>query len=263
MKAAPMPAENVYGHRKRLDWVIAHTAQGDRILEFGCGTGYMLTIPLLMAGYDAVGVDLDRASIEYGQRILAELGLPISALRAQNVASIDGRFQVVVASEVFEHLSDNVLVEALALLRSRIDHGGRLLVTVPNGYGWFEFESFVWNRLGLGWLLHATRIDRLFEILKLRVCGDTGVYLHPSTLSSSGHLQRFTSREIRRRLQDAGFVIHDLTGTVMFAGPVSNMLFSGCGLPMRLNAWLGSRFPNVAVAFMVTCTVARREGHEQ
>ena len=33
------PRENVYGHQQRLHWLRDHLLEGDRIVEFGCGTG--------------------------------------------------------------------------------------------------------------------------------------------------------------------------------------------------------------------------------
>ena len=53
-------------------------------------------------------------------------------------------------SEVLEHLHDDELDALLGEVRSRLAPGGRLLVTVPNGYGWFEMEHFFWWRLGWG-----------------------------------------------------------------------------------------------------------------
>ena len=51
--------ENVYGHLQRLQWLRAYLKPEDRVVEFGCGTGRLITVPLRSWGYDVTGVDLD------------------------------------------------------------------------------------------------------------------------------------------------------------------------------------------------------------
>ena len=73
LRRAPR-TENVYGSRKRLQWVLRHVAPADDMLEVGCGTGYMLCRPLARLGYDVHGIDIDAKSIEHGQALLREAG---------------------------------------------------------------------------------------------------------------------------------------------------------------------------------------------
>ncbi len=47
-----VPRENIYGHRQRLYWLRDHLRTEDRAVEFGCGTGRLITIPLRAWGYD-------------------------------------------------------------------------------------------------------------------------------------------------------------------------------------------------------------------
>lgn len=74
--------ENIYGHGKRLEWTVSHLADSDRVLEMGCRTGHMITLPLLHLASDAVGVETDAASIEYGQPGPSEEGFDSSQPRA-------------------------------------------------------------------------------------------------------------------------------------------------------------------------------------
>ena len=57
-----LPRENIAGHVGRVDWLTQHLRPSDRVLELGCGTGYMITLPLLTEGYDITGIDLDEPS---------------------------------------------------------------------------------------------------------------------------------------------------------------------------------------------------------
>jgi len=41
-----MVPENEYGQAKRLKWIESNTQKQDTIIELGCGTGYMITLPM-------------------------------------------------------------------------------------------------------------------------------------------------------------------------------------------------------------------------
>jgi SAM-dependent methyltransferase len=248
----PLPRENIYGHVKRLNWIRARLRETDRTIEFGCGTGYMLTLPLRSWGYDVRGVDLDEASIARGRVILTEAGQPQDALQAIDLRDVEGRLDALIASEVLEHLSDATLAEALALIHERLRPGGLLLVTVPNGYGWFELEALLWERTVLGRLFRLGPVRGSIYRLRRRLVG--AHYMdaaHPSTVADSPHVRRFTLRSLRETLESAGFAVQDVTGSVMFCGPFTHGLLTGVEPFMRWNACLGSRFPTLAAGFYV------------
>jgi 2-polyprenyl-3-methyl-5-hydroxy-6-metoxy-1,4-benzoquinol methylase len=246
-------SENIYGHLKRLRWIISHLRKDDAIVELGCGTGYMITLPLARLGYRVIGVDLDEPSIAYGRELFRQAGLDPSYLHAGDLADLDVAADVIIASEVLEHVHDDDLGRALRIVRSKLKPGGRLLVTVPNGYGWFEIESPLWFKLGIGKLLEWLQIVRATCVAKRLLFGR---HLHRgpvSTLSTSPHVQRFTYRSIQDLLSRQGFRIEAVTGSVLFAGPFSDLFFTGIRPIMRLNCRLGDRFPRLAAAFFVSC----------
>ncbi len=247
--------ENIYGHVKRLEWIACHLDHDDRVLEIGCGTGYMITLPLVRAGWDAMGVDTDAASIEYGRGLLAAEGFDAERLRTVDAATLPGKFDAIILSEVLEHIPDAGIDALLATVRQLLAPGGKLLVTVPNGYGWYEFEAFLWNRMRLGRLLEILRIQRLAFALKARTASLPFSYDHPSSLDSSPHVQRFTWGSLARRIQAAGFELADRDGTVLFAGPASNLFFTGFAWPTALNRALGTWMPALASSFMLAATL--------
>ena len=244
--------ENVYGHRKRLDWIVRHVEKDDRLVELGCGTGAMITGPLLKLGYDVIGVDRDAKSIEYGRRLLEKAGLDPARLAPVDVSAV-ATPDVVIASEMLEHLTTAELGGVLRLLRELLSPGGRLLVTVPNGYGWFELESALWYRCRLGRLVERARLHTIVREVKRRL-GISPDEPPPSTLADSPHLQRFTAKSIAARLEDAGFDVRERTGTVLLAGPFTNLLFGGVGWFQRLNLALGDLMPDFAAGFLLVCT---------
>ncbi|MBI5248144.1 MAG: class I SAM-dependent methyltransferase [Desulfomonile tiedjei] len=243
---------NIYGHNKRLQILLPLLSPQDIIVEFGCGTGYMITLPLLRLGYDAIGVDMDAPSIEYGRNVLREEGLPEDRLRCIDLRDLDLQPDCIIASEVLEHIPDDELEGVVAMLTSKLNTGGTLLITVPNGYGWFEAESWLWNSMTIGRLLERLRIVNAIIEMKKRI----GIWDHAemfSTLSSSPHVQRFTMSRICLLLERHGLRIEQRTGTVFFCGPFSHLFFSGVRPVTAFNLWLGSLLPDWAAGFIVVC----------
>jgi hypothetical protein len=158
---------------------------------------------------------------------------------------------VVIASEVFEHIQDVALDEVLAQIRTRLGPNGRLLVTVPNGYGWFELESVLWFKFKIGAFLEWFRLTRLISAAKRSIVGAAGESAHPSTIADSPHVQRFTLRGIRQRLESAGFDVLESRGSVLICGPISNLLFTGFRRVMAANVTLGRRWPALASDFQL------------
>lgn len=251
-RAPALPRENVYGSVRRLRWIESHLSAGQRIADLGCGTGYMLTYPLLLADHDVIGVDLDRRSIDYGREVFRSAGLPADRLVAEPLESLEGSFDAVIVSEVLEHQDDAQLSGLLEAVAAKLRPGGALLVTVPNGYGWFELESALWYRLGFGRLLAKLRIESQLNRFRDWLTGGYQDAVHPSSLDGSPHVQRFTRHSIAGRLQQAGFEVESVTGSAMFAGPFSAMLFTGIGPLMRFNTWLAARLPALASGFLVS-----------
>lgn len=255
-------AENIYGHVKRLEWIASQLKPSDRVLEIGCGTGFMLTLPLLRAGWDAIGVDTDRASIEYGQRLLAAEGLDPARLSTVNAADLEGPFDGVILSEVLEHVPSDGIAELLHLASTLLSSEGRLFVTVPNGYGVFEVESFLWGQVGLGWLVERSRLSGLIRRIKLATVGGCLEYEHPSSLDCSPHIQRFTLGRLTRLLESNGFDIERRSATVLVAGPFSNLLFTGYRTATRFNRWCGDAFPALGASFMMSAVVSAQPGRQ-
>jgi SAM-dependent methyltransferase len=253
--AAPLPQENIYGHLQRLEWLAGHIARTDRTVEFGCGTGYMITYPLLMRGYSVVGVDIDSGSVEYGRDLLQRAGLDRDALLPIDLRELAGPFDAVIASEVLEHLDDELLGASLDLIHSKLRSGGRLLITVPNGWGWFELEALFWNRLGVGRYLQR-RASRgaghsALAKTKRRATNDHVADACPSTLAQSPHVQRFTLQSIQRVVAAHGFEVIEARGSVLVCGPLSDLALTGLERVMAYNRRLGRRLGSVAAGFYV------------
>lgn len=230
----------------------------DRVVEFGCGTGRLIAMPLLGWGYDVVGVDLDQASVEHGREMLRRAGLDPEALMVSDLREAPGQFDVVVASEVLEHLGDQDLRTSLEAAREKLRPGGRLLVTVPNGYGLFELENLLWYRTGIDGVYRRLRGGRLAGSLRRAKESIAEEWVQPEdpmTLADSPHLQRFTWRSIRHTLADAGFRVLEQRGSILACGPFTDILFSGMSGVMSVNRRLGKRLGPAASDFYIAAEV--------
>lgn len=152
---------------RRLDEIVAGFEpyrRGGRLLDVGCGAGTFLRAGR-RAGWTAVGVEVNATAAEHNRAAgfevfngeLAEAGFP------------EGHFDVVILSEVLEHVADprGMLRDILRVLRP----GGLLWATTPNGRGLSA------RALGLGW----------------------------SAVCPPEHLHLFSRRAARALLAEAGF----------------------------------------------------------
>ena len=248
-------AENIYGHQKRLRWIMNQLTHEEDVLELGCGTGYMVTLPLKKAGFKVVGLDLDSSSIEYGRNLAIKDGLPPGFLINSSLEMFEKKVDVIIVSEVLEHLTNKALTELLNVVHTTLRANGRLLVTVPNGYGWYEIESWLWKHVGLEWFFKRTRLDRIIMRFKTLLTGkqeEELVERHPSTFDSSPHVQRFTLGTLCDYMATQGFKVRDATGSVIVAGQLSNLFFTGFSAITHLNNRLGDKLPSLAAGFYVS-----------
>jgi SAM-dependent methyltransferase len=117
--------------RRRLVWALLDHAglpPTPRILDAGCGTGRNL-VELASLG-EAEGVDFSAEAVEFCRL------RGLAGVRQAELARLpfeDGRFDLIVATDVIEHLDDDT--RALAELRRVAAPGAKLLITVP-AYMW-------------------------------------------------------------------------------------------------------------------------------
>ena len=194
--------EDSYGTRKRFEFCrdLLREMDPKLVLVIGCGTGTQLTRPLAEAfpGIQFVGIDPDEASIRYAQSLLV-----LPNLRFGGTALLDKYVQadIVIASEVVEHVEypDRFLAD----LRDRLSDDGKLVITVPNGYGPYEAVTLLEN------LLRFLRIYWVMRRLKrwlLRQPPPERAIAQDS-LAISPHLNFFSFGELQRLIQNAGLRI--------------------------------------------------------
>jgi 2-polyprenyl-6-hydroxyphenyl methylase/3-demethylubiquinone-9 3-methyltransferase len=105
---------------------------GKTALDVGCGAG-LLAEPLSRLGAKVTAVDAAPELIEVAKAHAEGQGLAID-YHSIGVEDLDGRFDLVTAMEVIEHVADPQ--EFIGCLASRLADGGLLILSTPNRTAW-------------------------------------------------------------------------------------------------------------------------------
>ncbi|MFI5836570.1 class I SAM-dependent methyltransferase [Micromonospora sp. NPDC051300] len=127
----------LWTNHARVDEVYQHEflrrrgGDRERLLEVGPGHGLLLSLAAEVVTGEVAGWDISESALRHTRRNLAALGARETSLVCHDIRSgpLDGTFDLVVASEVLEHVEDpaGVLTSLLKLMSER----GRIFLNVP------------------------------------------------------------------------------------------------------------------------------------
>lgn len=150
--------------------------RSSRVLEMGCSYGHII-IPLARAfpHLEFVGIDLVQESVNIGNSYIEKSGLGNVKLYCGDFESISGhgKFDVIIAAEVLEHVRD--FQRSFDTLAGGLKPGGSIIATTP--YGRWEWQGFDSYRFGREHLHHIERtdIDELFRGMEVEaLCAPAG-----------------------------------------------------------------------------------------
>jgi ubiquinone biosynthesis O-methyltransferase len=229
--------ENLWGYKKRLRFVQHVFAESFsqrppdslRVLDVGCGNGSELALPLARLGFQVTGIDIHAPSIEHAR----QLGVDVSNLnyvcgRVEELKS--PHYDMVILSEVLEHLT-----EPRFLLLAAIEHlnkNGIIIVTVPNGYGEFEIDS---------WLFRVFRLQRIVDV----VARNSKQVIAATDNHESGHVQFFTRRQLRRLFAECSLSVAREGVASFLAGPFVGHTLARSARFVEWNARVTDNLPRV------------------
>lgn len=229
--------ENPWGYRKRFTFVRNSIQQyfpgvpdsSVKVLDIGCGNGSMLALPLAGCGYDVTGVDPDAKSIEVARRTAP----PNADFKSCYLSELpNSPFEVVILSEVLEHLHrpEDLLNQAAGYLGTN----GIMIVTVPNGYGEYEIDHYVFYKFRLNEVADRFRRKRVSVA---------------SSEDHAGHVQWFRMSRLRSLFSSHGLRMVDKGGSTLACGPLASYLFNFLpAATLDLNAKVTDYLPMAAAS---------------
>jgi SAM-dependent methyltransferase len=228
--------EDQWGYAKRLRFVrraiedvfAQREAARLRILDVGCGNGSQLALPLARGGFRVRGIDTDKRSIEHARRLAHDTDKAEFVLGQVEDLPESETFDVVILSEVLEHMTTPR--DLLAASARHMAQDGMLIVTVPNGYGEFEIDS---------WVFRTLRLQKVVDVLarqKNEVLGGTDN-------QECGHVQFFTRARLKQLFAKCDLVsIREEAGSFL-AGPIVGHFLARSTRLIEWNARITDRLP--------------------
>ncbi|MCK2240651.1 MULTISPECIES: class I SAM-dependent methyltransferase [unclassified Crossiella] len=121
------------GRRRRIFGrlvTLAGVAPGDRVLDLGCGPGYLTALAARAAapGGHALGIDPSGPMIEQARRLRAGVRCSFELGRAEAIEAPEGSVDVVLSSLAIHHIPEGVRGAAFAEMYRVLRPGGRLLI---------------------------------------------------------------------------------------------------------------------------------------
>lgn len=177
-----------------------------QVLEIGCGAGNICA-PLASLGFLVIGTDVDPESIRYlaNKNMFADAQFGVYDVDLAPLAG-DQLFDVVVLSEVLEHLSDPA--RALRHIVSKLRKGGLLLLTTPNGFGPYEIVNRA-ERIARTIIKPTVRVLRIEDVWKGRPGRPQWNPTRSTFNLDSPHVQAFTVQSLTDLIENAGFRIDE------------------------------------------------------
>ncbi len=194
------------------------------ILDMPCGRGFYLNMLRYVSDCKLVGADLDEEVIAKARRNVGHL--PRLMLNHASIYALpypDNTFDAVIASEILEHLDDDLA--GLRELYRVLKPGGVIAVTVPNAN-----YPFWWDPINKTLeTLFNTHIQRgLFA----------GIW--------ANHVRLYTADELREVVLQAGFAIEAERAFTHHAFPFIHNIVYGFGKPLLESGVLPQSMAQVA-----------------
>jgi|SRR5579863_1572933 len=241
--------ENPWGYGKRLRFIGTEIKRAfplrqpgsTRVLDVGCGNGSLVAIPLARRGFDVTGTDLHEPSIQNAKKLAG--AVPNARFIVGSVSALElPAFDVAILSEVLEHVPDpkGLLLATLRCLKP----DGIVVVTVPNGYGEFEIDS---------WIFRALRLRFVFDFVKrfLRPPLPSEIAKVATAATDNhdcGHVQFFTRSRLKRMFVECSLEVAEESAGSFVCGPIIYHVIARWRRLIEWNVRVADRLPLALVS---------------
>ncbi len=158
------------GTRRRSYWKLIEAAgvrSGDRVLDVGCGPGYLTRVLGEAVGPtgSVVGVDAAPEMIEYATRKARSVSnCRYESGTAESLSFPDASFDVVVSSLMMHHLPEEIRLQAVGEMKRVLRPAGTVLVadfTVPRRGAWRVVAHLTGHARNSEMVRRASRLEPL------------------------------------------------------------------------------------------------------
>jgi SAM-dependent methyltransferase len=182
---------------------------------------------LAQRGFEVTGIDVDARSIEHARHLAT--GVTNASFVCGYVEELSAKpFEVVILSEVLEHVTTPRAL--LCESAKHLSENGIMIVTVPNGYGEFEIDS---------WLFRRLRLQRLVD----RLAKNHHEPLAATDNHESDHVQFFTRRRLHKLFAECSLSVFREGGASFLAGPLVGHTFARSNQFIEWNARVTDKLP--------------------
>jgi len=120
---------------------IRHIREGEKILEIGCATGYILSKAYEERKIEGIGIDIRRDRLLYAK--ITHSSLEFINGSGNFLPFKDKTFDIVLLPDILEHVDYE---KAIAILKEGKRVGKKVLISVPTPTGkWFDNPEHVWR----------------------------------------------------------------------------------------------------------------------
>lgn len=209
-------------HCMRRDWILNELRKvagenNNKAMEIGPGAGIYL--PVLSTLFKkVVAVDIENAFLEEAKTISKQYpNLCVIADDITNSKMPAGTLDLLLCSEVIEHVPKNKVENALLNMYSLLKPGGKLIITTPQKYSTLEIVAKI------------AFLPIVINIVRL---------IYREAIIKTGHINLMTEKEISKQLENAGFKIIEKYKTGFYMPLISE--FTGTA-GLKLEKWLESK----------------------
>lgn len=155
---------NIWGlsYQELVSLCAREICEKDRVLDFGCGTGELLSELKSMSDICEVGIDISVLATEQArQRGVNAVSFYLQ--KEEDLLQL-GHFNVAIATEVLEHIQT---AEMVLIALSRV--ADKVLVSIPNT-GYFAYRlRLLAGRFPRQWIIHPAEHVRFWTLADFRV----------------------------------------------------------------------------------------------